>query len=141
VSDEEERNRRVVMRHFLEACGQKRFAVWNEIMHRDYLIHHPWCKPGRENYLASSKIYWAAVSPPQYEFLHVLAKDNLVMVHYVERGATLTPIFGEGTQGKSYEKKGFALYRLVDGLMCEGWNQEDDLGFMKQIGASGDYLL
>jgi len=105
VTDQEERNKQVVLRHFLEACGENRFEVWNEIMHPEYLIHHPWCKPGRDSYLASSRIYWTAVSPPRYEFLHVLAKDDLVMVHYIERGTILQPIFGEGTQGKDYEKK------------------------------------
>jgi hypothetical protein len=140
VTEQEQRNVDVVMRHFLEACGENRPEVWLEIMHPDYLIHHPWCKPGRDNYLESSRKYWASVEPPKYEFLHVLAKDDLVMVHYVERGAMTGPIFGEQAVGKPYEKKGFALYRLEDGLMREGWNQEDDLGFVRQLGIS-DYDL
>ena len=124
------------MRHFNEACAQGRHEVWLEIMHPDYFIHHPWCEPGRDSYHASSKVYWDAVSLPEYEFLHVLARDDLVMVHYIERGTILAPLFGEGTVGKCYAKKGFGLYRLEGGLMREGWNQEDDLGFKEQIGAS-----
>jgi len=26
-------------------------------------------------------------------------------------------------------------------MMREGWNQEDDLGFIKQLGVTGDYSL
>jgi hypothetical protein len=74
------------------------------------------------------------VTPPQYQFLHVMARDDYVMLHYIERGAMTGPLFGAETVGKSYEKKGFALYRLEDGLMREGWNQEDDLGFVQQLG-------
>jgi predicted SnoaL-like aldol condensation-catalyzing enzyme len=141
MQDQTERNKQVVMRHFLEACGENRFELWHEIMHPDYLIHHPWCKPGRDNYIASSKIYWAAVTKPKYEFLHILAKDDLVMAHYIERGKILKPIFGEGTVGKDYEKKGFALYRIEGGQMREGWSQEDDFGFIRHLGITGDYSL
>ena len=140
MTEQEERNVQVVMRHFLEACGQNRPEVWLEIMHPDYLIHHPWCRPGRDSYLESSAKYWASVAPPKYEFLHVVAKDDMVIVHYVERGAMTGPIFGAQAVGKSYEKKGFALYRLEDGLMREAWNQEDDLGFVRQLGVT-DYGL
>src|SRR5262249_31952312 len=108
--------------------------VWLEIMHPDYVIHHPWAKPGRAAYMAACAKYWGAISPPEYEFLHVLAKDDLVMVHYIERGTVLAPLFGVDATGTKYEKPGFVLYRIEDGLMREGWAQEDDLGFVKQLG-------
>ncbi len=140
MTEREAANKAVIMRHFLEACGQNKPEVWLEIMHPDYLIHHPWCKPGRDSYLASSKIYWDSVAPPAYEVLHVLAKDDYVLVHYIERSSLTGPVFGLAAIGKSYEKKGFGLYRLEDGQMREGWAQEDDLGFMQQLGIT-EYKL
>jgi len=135
-----ENNKKLVMRHFLEAVGQKKPDVWLTIMHPDYVMHHPWVKPGRESYMASSSKYWAAISAPEYEFLHILSEGDLVMVHYVERAALIGPLFGVNASGKSYEKSGFALYRIEDGLIREGWNQEDDAGFMKQLGIV-EYVL
>jgi predicted SnoaL-like aldol condensation-catalyzing enzyme len=134
MTEQEQHNVQTVMRHFLEACGQSRPEVWLEIMHPDYFIHHPWCQPGRDSYMASSAKYWGNVAPPQYEFLHVLAQGDLVMVHYIERSTMTGPVFGAQAVGKSYEKKGFAIYRFENGMMREGWSQEDDLGFMQQLG-------
>ena len=140
MTAQEEANKQVVMRHMLEACGQQRPEVWLEIMHPDYLIHHPWAKPGREAYMESCAKYWSTISPPEYEFLHIMAQGDEVMVHYIERGTMLGPMFGVDATGKNYEKAGFVLYRIEDGLMREGWCQEDDLAFMEQIGVT-DYNL
>jgi predicted SnoaL-like aldol condensation-catalyzing enzyme len=140
LTERQEANKRIVMRHLLEACGQQRPEVWLEIMHPDYLIHHPWAKPGRDAYMAACEAYWSSISPPRYDVLHVLAEGDLVMVHYVEHGTILGPIFGVDATGTSYEKAGFGLYRIEDGLMREGWNQEDDLGFVRQLGIT-DYSL
>ena len=129
-----EANKTLVMRHFLEAVGQRKPEVWLEILHPDYVIHHPWVTPGRDSYMEASAKYWAAISTPHYEFLHILSEEDLVMVHYIERAMLIAPLFGVKPSGKPYQKAGFALYRIEHGLMREGWNQEDDLGFMKQLG-------
>lgn len=134
VTEQEEANKRILMRHMLEACGEQKPEVWLEIMHPDYVIHHPWAKPGREAYMEACAKYWSTISPPTYEFQHVMAQGNLVMAHYVECGTMLAPMFGVDATGKVYEKEGFVLYRIEDGLMREGWCLEDDLGFMKQLG-------
>ena len=129
-----ERNKQLVMRHFLEAVGQRKPEVWLSILHPDYVIHHPWVTPGRDSYMQASAKYWTAISAPHYEFLHVLCEGDFVMVHYIERAMLIAPLFDVKPNGKPYQKAGFALYRIEDGLMREGWNQEDDLGFMKQLG-------
>jgi len=136
----EEANRKIVMRHMLEACGEQRPEVWLDIMHPDYLIHHPWAKPGRDAYMAACAKYWATISPPRYTFLSVMAQGDEVMAHYIEYGTILAPMFGVDATGKGYEKEGFVRYRIEDGLMREGWCIEDDLGFMRQLGIT-DYNL
>lgn len=140
MTDQVEANKQIVMRHLLEACGQQRPEVWLEIMHPDYVIHHPWAEPGRVAYMAACARYWGSISPPRYDILHVLASGDLVMVHYVEHGTVMGPVFGVDATGRDYEKRGFGLYRIEDGLMREGWSQEDDLGFVRQLGIT-DYTL
>ena len=134
MTEREEANRKVVMRHMLEACGEQRPEVWLEIMHPDYLIHHPWAKPGREAYMEACAKYWKTISPPKYDFRSIMAQGDEVVVHYIEYGTMLAPMFGVDATGKDYEKEGFVRYRLENGLMREGWCVEDDLGFMKQLG-------
>src|SRR5580698_2796468 len=89
-----ERNKQLVMRHFLEAVGQHKPEVWLSILHPDYVIHHPWVKPGRDSYMEASAKYWNAISAPRYEFLHILCEGDLVMVHYIERAMLTAPLFG-----------------------------------------------
>jgi predicted ester cyclase len=136
VSDRAERNKQVILRHFLEALGQGRPEIWLEIMHPDYVIHHPWAKPGRDAYIAANRKFWSAFSPPAYEVLHLIAEGDFVMIHYIERATMTAPMFGVEASGQSYEKQGFALYRLEDGLMREAWAQEDDQAFMRQLGVT-----
>jgi predicted SnoaL-like aldol condensation-catalyzing enzyme len=134
MSDQTEVNERVVLRHLQEALTQRKAEVWDTILHPDYVFHHPMVKPGRASYVSVATKFWDACSAPEYTILHMIAEGNFVMSHYIERATILTPLFGADAVGKRYEKHGFALYRLENGQMREAWNQEDDLGFMKQLG-------
>lgn len=134
MADRSEANKQVVLRHLLEACGEGRPEIWMEIMHPDYVIHHPWAKPGRAAYIEACSKYWGAISRPRFEMLHIVAQGDLVWVHYIEHGQILAPIFDLKEAGGTYAKPGMALYRIENGLMVEGWAHEDDLGFMRQLG-------
>ena len=134
MSDQEEANKAVVRQHLLEAIGQRRSELWDSIMHPDYHFHHPFVAPGRSSYIAVVTKFWEACEAPEYEILHMIGDGDLVMVHYNERATMKTPLFGVDATGKRYTKHGFALYRFEDGKLREAWNQEDDLGFMKQLG-------
>ena len=133
MSDQAQANKDVILRHFNEAIGQHNFAVWDEIMHPDYLLHHPMVPPGRDGYRATSEMFWAAFTSPTYEIHHMIAEGDLVLAHYTERATQIAPLFGVDAGG-SYEKPGLALYRLEDGKMREAWIREDDHSFMTQLG-------
>ena len=67
------------------------------------------------------------------EVLDLLAENDRVMVRYIERGTHTGDLMGLPPTGRSYEKHGFALYRVADGRLAECWLQEDDLGFQQQL--------
>jgi predicted ester cyclase len=123
----------VVLRHLNEAIANKRFNIWNEIMHEDYVLHHPLVRGGRDGYREASEAFWSAFGDASYEIHHLVAEGDYVMAHYTERATQVAPIFGV-EPGRSYEKPGFALYRFEDGKMREAWVQEDDQAFKQQLG-------
>ena len=132
-----EANKQLVRRHLLEAVTERKPELWSEIMHSEFTVHHPLCKPGREGYVQLLSLYWQAFPDVVVELLDLVAENDLVVAHYVERGTHLGPLFGVAPSGKRYEKHGFAMYRIEDGQLREAWLQEDDKGFFDQLGLQG----
>jgi steroid delta-isomerase-like uncharacterized protein len=128
-----ERNKQVVRRHFEEALSNKRAEVWAEIMADDFVFHHPAIGPGRDSYHAAVAVLWGAFPDLSEEVLDLVAEGDRVAARYVERGTHTGEFLGVAPSGRSYEKHGFALYRVNDGRLVEAWAQEDDLGFQRQI--------
>ena len=63
----------------------------------------------------------------------VMAEDDRVVVRYIERGAHTGDFVGLPPTGRTYEKHGFALYRIAGGQLAEAWLQEDDQGYQQQL--------
>jgi predicted ester cyclase len=127
----------IIRRHLLEGVGQHRPDVWDEIMHPDFVMHVGpalGLVTGREAYKAVSAVYWAAFPDLTIEVLHLVAEDDLVAAHYIERGTQTGPFGAQPPTGKSYAKNGHGIYRIADGLMVEAWIQEDDQSFAQQLG-------
>jgi steroid delta-isomerase-like uncharacterized protein len=126
-------NKRLVRRHLEDALSGKRPDVWAEIMADDFVIHHPAVARGRAGYHAAVAILWEAFPDLSEEILDMVAEGDRVAVRYVERGTHTGDFLGVAPSGRSYEKRGIALYRIRDGRLVEAWMQEDDLGFQQQI--------
>lgn len=128
-----EDHKAVVRRHLDEAINGHRPEVWDEVMAPDFLLHHPSVRPGRDNYAAAVGVLWAAFPDLHVEILDVVAEGERVAIRYVERGTQRGDFFGLPPSGKTYQKHGFALYRLDNGRLAECWFQEDDAGFQRQL--------
>jgi steroid delta-isomerase-like uncharacterized protein len=127
------RNKQLVRRHLEDALSNKRPEVWAEIMADDFVLHHPGVGHGRDGYRAAVALLWAAFPDLSEEILDLVAEGDRVAVRYVERGTHTGEFLGVPPSGRSYEKNGFALYRVDGGRLVEAWAQEDDLGFQQQI--------
>jgi predicted ester cyclase len=127
------RNKQVVRRHLEDAVSNQHPEVWDEIMADDFVLHHPAVEPGRGGYHAAVRHLWVGFPDLSEEILDLVAEGDRVAVRYVERGTHTGEFLGLPPSGRSYEKHGFALYRLDGGRLVEAWAQEDDLGFQHQI--------
>jgi steroid delta-isomerase-like uncharacterized protein len=126
-------NKALVRRHLLEAVSGQRPELWDEIMGERFDLHHPIVEPGRANYRAACEVLWAGFPDVRIEVHDLVAEGDRVVVRYTERGTHLGDFMGIPPSGKSYEKHGFALYRIEAGQLAEAWIQEDDLGYQRQL--------
>jgi predicted ester cyclase len=127
----------VVRRHLVDGVGGHDAAVWDEIMHADFVMHFGSGGgriEGRAAYAAVLDGYWRAFPDLRIELLRLLTDGDLVTAHYVERGTQTGPFFDVAPSGRSYAKNGLGIYCVRDGRMVEAWIQEDDLAFTTQLG-------
>ena len=128
-----EENKALVRRHLGEAISQDRPEVWDEIMDEGFTLHHPLVQRGRAGYRAAVDALRAGFPDLREEILDIVAEDDRVVVRYMERGTHTGDFLGMPPTGKTYEKHGFALYRIANGRLVEAWFQEDDAGFQQQL--------
>jgi predicted ester cyclase len=128
-----EHNKALVRRHLEEAVSSRRPDVWADVMAHDFVLHHPDVAAGRDGYHAAVAVLWEGFPDLSEEILDLVAEGDRVAVRYVERGTHTGVFLGVAPSGRSYEKHGFALYRVEAGRLAEAWMQEDDLGFQRQV--------
>lgn len=126
-------NKALVRRHLEEAISRNHPELWDEIMEEGFVLHHPMVQPGRANYAESVELLRAGFPDLREEIVDLIAEGDRVVARYIERGTHTGEFFGLAPSGRSYEKHGFALYRVAEGRLAEVWVQEDDLGFRRQI--------
>jgi steroid delta-isomerase-like uncharacterized protein len=126
-------NKALVRRHLEEAVNLGRPEVWVDIMAEDFVIHHPLVEPGRASYAAALGLLRAGFPDLTVEVLDLVAENDRVVVRYMERGTHTGDFMGLPPTGRSYEKHGFALYRVANGRLAECWLQEDDQGYQQQL--------
>lgn len=126
-------NKALVRRHLEEAVNLDRPEVWNDIMAEDFIIHHRLVEPGRAGYTAALGLLRAGFPDLNVEVLDVVAENDRVVVRYIESGTHTGDFMDLPPTGRSYDRHGFALYRVADGRLAECWLQEDDLGFQQQL--------
>ena len=127
----------IIRRHFIEGVTDKRPEVWDEIMAEDYRLDVGLAVDlltgGRSGYQKGISAFWRAFPDMRVELHHLVAEDDLVVARYTERGTHTGVYRGRQPTGRSYTKHGFGMYRITDGRMVEGWIQEDDASFARDL--------
>lgn len=64
-----------------------------------------------------------------------VAEGDRVALRLTMRGTHLGPLNGLPPTGREVTVSGISIERVVDGRIVEGWNQNDALGMLQQLGA------
>ena len=126
-------NKAIVRRHLEDALNGRRPELWHDITREDFVLHHPLVQAGRAAYVEAVTALLAGFPDLAVDVLDLLGEDDRVVVRYVERGTHSGDFLGMVPSGRSYEKHGFALYRVEGEQLAEAWMQEDDQGFQQQL--------
>jgi len=65
----------------------------------------------------------------------LIAEGDKVVARWRSRATHQGNYMGVAPTGKEVEFTGISFYRIEAGRIAESWNEEDELGLMRQIGA------
>lgn len=74
-----------------------------------------------------------AFSDQRWEMHHVIAEDDLVVLHCTHSGVHTGDFFGLPATGRSFSYRQMHVIRLADGKGVEHWAVRDDAGLMRQL--------
>jgi predicted ester cyclase len=80
---------------------------------------------------------WAETEVPDWHTTveDMIAEGDKVAVRLSVSGTPRERWRRYKTNGRSFVSKGFFFFRIVDGIIVEGWDQFDDLWELQQLGA------
>ena len=92
--------------------------------------------PGREGFREFWQTMLTAFPDAHIEPAHLAADDEHVTVAYTLTGTHRGEFQDIAPTGRSIEVNGVQLARFEDGKIVERWGSSDELGILKQLGAT-----
>jgi predicted ester cyclase len=71
---------------------------------------------------------------PRFTIDDVVAEGDRVVVRWTNVGTHIGEFAGVPPTGRTFSIGGIDIYRLADGVLCEHWDQVDQLGLLGQLG-------
>ena len=130
-------NKAVVRRWFDEGLNEKRLEAINELFAEAYVWHGPGevLVNGQTGLRELAQSYLTAFPDLRLTIEHQVVEGEYVVTRVTARGTHNGP-FGEiAPTGKTVAVTSIQISRLEAGKIVEDWQQFDELGMMRQIGA------
>ena len=124
-------------RFFEEMIAQARWAVAEEILAPDVVMHHP-SRPapmaGRAEVVGFLQAFRAGFPDLQMKAEDIIAEGDRLAVRWQMRGTHTADLLGIPPTGKAVGVAGISFLRLAGDKVVEDWVTEDSLGLMRQLG-------
>ncbi len=128
---------KAIVRRFMEAYNKRNLDIFDELVAADY-FDHIFEQQGREKLKQLFTMAFEAF-PDWYEAIEdIIAEGDKVWVRVKATGThtgewnlfgvTLPPT------GKKVILRMVFIWRIANGKLAEGWEVDDNLGFLKQLG-------
>ena len=110
-----------------------------DLVATDYEEHSPLPGQGtgREGVLDRFSMITGALAP-RFTIEDVVAEDDRVVVRWTNSGTHVGEFAGAPASGRTFTIAGIDIYRVADGLLCEHWDQVDQLALLGQLGLLPD---
>lgn len=136
MSDNQNANKRTVLRLYEEVANQGKLEILDEIAWPDHVEHYP--LPGQSQGLDGLKQRVSMIRAafnPHFVIEHVLADGDQVAVMWRNEGTHVGEFFGYAPTGKTVSTHGVDLHRMRDGRLAEHWDVVDSSEFLMAVGA------
>ena len=126
------------LKKFAEAVNTGRFELFEEAVAADSVDHDP--APGQvagpSGYRAFFTQMRTAFPDLEVQLATVVTDDDSIAFAYTLTGTQTGTLMGLAPTGKAVKVRGMQISKFRDGLMVERWGSTDELGMLKQIGAT-----
>jgi steroid delta-isomerase-like uncharacterized protein len=93
------------------------------------------CSPAATRAIAE---HWLAGFPDyRFELLDVIAEGDKVVARMPFSGTHTGPVLDIPATGRSVHVSEIVIFRIADGRIAEAWEEYDELGMRRQLGALG----
>jgi steroid delta-isomerase-like uncharacterized protein len=131
------KNKRLLLRVFLELWNSGKLAEADEIFAPEYVNHDP-ASPdfgtGPEGVKQTVILYRNAFPDLQFTVEHMIEADQFVTTRFSSRGTHKGDFRGIPPTSRSIQVDGIVIHRISGGRIVEGWAVWDALGLMQQLG-------
>jgi len=110
----------------------------DEYLAEDFVDHDPPMggPASREGMRQAAAMFRPAFPDWHSDLDFLVAEGDLVVENFTASGTHQGEIFGVPATGRTITLAGINIFRLRDGRITERWGRLDDLGLMRQLGAS-----
>ena len=129
-------NKALVRRFIREVFGQGSLDAVDELLADDF-VPHTW--PGtndREGLKRTMERVAQGLADATFTIEDMIAEDDRVVVRVTASATQTGEFMGMPPSGKRYTIEEIHVFRVRDGRIVEHWHQFDQLGMMRQLGAT-----
>ncbi len=127
---------KAISRRWREELDQGNWAVLDEYLSRDFVLHMPGSPPqdqaGMKDVLT---MIYGAFPDFHTTFEDLVAEGDKVALRMTFSGTHQGAFQGIPPTGKQITVSAIVIDRIVDGKLVEHWSQFDALGMLQQLGA------
>ena len=134
-----EANKALVRRQFEELLNKKNLSVIDEDMAPDFVDHAAQMgggDPTREGFKTQVRLFRSAFPDGHSRIEDLIAEGDRVVARWTDGGTQRGEWMGIPPTGKRVTMSGIDIYRIDQGRIAEFWCSEDELGLLRQLGAT-----
>jgi steroid delta-isomerase-like uncharacterized protein len=134
-------NKALVRRFIDEIFVQGRLESVDELLTDDF-VGHTWPSTGhpKDDLKAAMGRVSKGLSDARFIIDDLIGEGDLVVVRLTAEATQTGEIMGMPASGKRYSIGEIHIFRLRDGKVSEHWHQFDQMGMMRQLGATAKSL-
>jgi len=136
ASDVPDANKALVRRFFAEVWSTGDISQRDTFLAPGYLGHLAGSPEpiDRDGWTAWFRGFRAAFPDARFTVEDMIGEGDRVAARLIMRGKHLGALNGSPATGRSVVVSGMSIERIADGRIVEGWNENDALGMLGQLG-------